>query len=102
MGEGLGSEINIARQSEATDIMYALKKYVDVTGDKEFLYHEGVEMLVETARLWTDLGFYAERMGGRPEGRRYVVSATVTDACGNTSTPAIVGTIFVPHDQRKK
>ena len=40
------------------DIMYALKKYVDVTGDKEFLYHEGVEMLVETARLWNDLGFY--------------------------------------------
>jgi alpha,alpha-trehalose phosphorylase len=47
------------------DIMYALKKYVDVTGDKEFLYREGVEMLVETARLWNDLGFYAERLGGK-------------------------------------
>ena len=47
------------------DIMYALKKYVDVTGDKEFLYREGVEMLVETARLWNDLGFYSERMGGK-------------------------------------
>lgn len=47
------------------DIMYALKKYVDVTGDKEFLYHEGVEMLVETARLWCDLGFYSERMDGQ-------------------------------------
>lgn len=47
------------------DIMYALKKYVEVTGDTEFLYHEGVEMLVETARLWCDLGFYSEQMGGQ-------------------------------------
>jgi alpha,alpha-trehalose phosphorylase len=47
------------------DIMYALKKYVDVTGDKEFLYREGVEMLVETARLWNDLGFYSEQRGGK-------------------------------------
>jgi len=47
------------------DIMYALKKYVDVTDDREFLYREGVEMLVETARLWNDLGFHSERMGGK-------------------------------------
>jgi alpha,alpha-trehalose phosphorylase len=40
------------------DIMYAMKKYVDVTGDEEFLYKYGAEMLVETARLWADLGFY--------------------------------------------
>ena len=40
------------------DIMYAMKKYVDVTGDDEFLYNYGAEMLVETARLWEDLGFY--------------------------------------------
>lgn len=40
------------------DIMYAMKKYVDVTGDEEFLYNYGAEMLVETARLWADLGFY--------------------------------------------
>ncbi len=47
------------------DIMYALRKYVDATGDEDFLYEEGVEMLVETARLWADLGFYSERKGGR-------------------------------------
>jgi len=45
-------------------IVYALKKYVDVTGDTDFLYNEGVEMLVETARLWADLGFYSGRKGG--------------------------------------
>ncbi len=46
------------------DIMYALKKYVDVTGDFELLYDEGVEMLVETARMWLDLGFYSEQEDG--------------------------------------
>jgi alpha,alpha-trehalose phosphorylase len=47
------------------DIMYALKKYVDVTGDEEFLHDVGAEMVVETARLWADLGFYSERKGGK-------------------------------------
>ena len=47
------------------DIIYALKKYVDVTGDDDFLYGEGAEMLVETARLWADLGFYSPRQGGK-------------------------------------
>ena len=40
------------------DIMYALQKYVSASGDLDFLYNQGVEMLVETARMWTDLGFY--------------------------------------------
>jgi alpha,alpha-trehalose phosphorylase len=47
------------------DIMHALKKYVDATGDEEFLYREGAEMLVETARLWLDLGFFSETKGGQ-------------------------------------
>ncbi|PLX83176.1 MAG: family 65 glycosyl hydrolase [Desulfuromonas sp.] len=47
------------------DIIYALKKYVDVTGDQALLYNEGAEMLVETARVWEDLGFYSSRKGGR-------------------------------------
>lgn len=47
------------------DIMFGLRKYVEATGDIEFLYCEGVEMLVETARLWRDLGFFSERQNGR-------------------------------------
>ncbi|PLY11596.1 MAG: family 65 glycosyl hydrolase [Desulfuromonas sp.] len=47
------------------DIMYALRKYVEVTDDKALLYDEGVEMLVETARMWEDLGFYSERKEGK-------------------------------------
>ena len=47
------------------DIAYALKKYVLATGDVDFLFDEGAEILVETARMWTGLGFYSERRGGR-------------------------------------
>jgi alpha,alpha-trehalose phosphorylase len=47
------------------DIMYALRKYVQATGDEAFLRDCGAEMLVETARLWRDLGFYSEAKGGK-------------------------------------
>lgn len=47
------------------DIMYALRKYVNATGDEDFLYEYGAEMLVETARLWRDLGFFSEQKGGK-------------------------------------
>ena len=47
------------------DIMYALQKYVSATGDTEFLKEYGSEMLVETARLWADLGFFSERKDGK-------------------------------------
>jgi alpha,alpha-trehalose phosphorylase len=47
------------------DIMYALRKYVQATGDESFLRDYGAEMLVETARLWLDLGFYSEIKGGK-------------------------------------
>ena len=47
------------------DIMYALRKYVQATGDEAFLRTYGAEMLVETARLWLDLGFYSDAKGGR-------------------------------------
>jgi alpha,alpha-trehalose phosphorylase len=47
------------------DIMYALRKYVQATGDESFLRDCGAEMLVETARLWLDLGFYCDAKGGK-------------------------------------
>jgi alpha,alpha-trehalose phosphorylase len=43
------------------DIMYALRKYVNATGDEDFLHREGAEMLVETARFWRDLGFFTRK-----------------------------------------
>jgi len=47
------------------DIMYALRKYVQATGDAAFLRDCGAEMLVETARLWLSLGFYSDAKGGK-------------------------------------
>lgn len=40
------------------DIAFAIKRYVDVRGDKELLVEVGAEILVETARLWEGLGFF--------------------------------------------
>ena len=39
-------------------IVYALERYLNATGDIEFLAHEGSEILVETARMYEDLGFF--------------------------------------------
>ena len=41
------------------DIAHAIKTYVDVTGDTEALAEFGAEILVETARLFSDLGFHS-------------------------------------------
>lgn len=46
-------------------VAHALMKYVQVTGDQEFLHECGAEILVETARLWYDLGFFSDRQGGK-------------------------------------
>ena len=40
------------------DIAYAIRKYVDVRGDVNFLGATAAEVLVETARLWVSLGFF--------------------------------------------
>ncbi|MBW9095465.1 glycoside hydrolase family 65 protein [Microbacterium jejuense] len=45
------------------DVSYALAKYVRATGDDEFLYREGVDIAVETARLWATLGFWRSSDG---------------------------------------
>lgn len=42
------------------DIAYALSQYVGATGDEEFLAREAVDIFVETARLWADLGFWRD------------------------------------------
>jgi len=41
-------------------VVYALRRYVEVTGDEELLWDIGVEIAVETARMWADLGFYRD------------------------------------------
>lgn len=40
------------------DIAYAVVSYYLTTGDLDFIKETGEEVLLETARLWLDLGFY--------------------------------------------
>ncbi len=40
------------------DIAYALMQYVGATNDVGFLVRDGVDLLVETARMWAELGFW--------------------------------------------
>jgi alpha,alpha-trehalose phosphorylase len=47
------------------DIAFALHKYVEITGDRAFMEEHGAEILIETARLWVDLGFFSDRKGGK-------------------------------------
>lgn len=58
-------EAGTAQYHINADIAYALRKYVNATGDDEFLFTYGAEILVETARLWYDLGFFSPRKGGQ-------------------------------------
>jgi alpha,alpha-trehalose phosphorylase len=46
------------------DIAYAMRQYGQVTGDVDFILDEGAEVLIETARLWMELGFFSERRDG--------------------------------------
>ena len=66
-------EAGTAQYHINADIVYALKKYIDATGDGAFLHRYGAEMLVETARLWVDLGFFDD------EGRFHIFGVTGPD-----------------------
>jgi len=42
------------------DVAFAVAKYVRATGDVDFLHREGSDIVVETARMWSTLGFWRE------------------------------------------
>ena len=42
------------------DIAYGISRYVDVSGDEDFLKDYGLEILIETARFWISLGYMDE------------------------------------------
>jgi alpha,alpha-trehalose phosphorylase len=42
------------------DVAQAVRRYLEIRGDRRFLTEAGAEILVETARLWESLGFYAD------------------------------------------
>ena len=45
------------------DVTYAVAKYVRATGDADFLARGAIDIVVETARLWTTLGFWRHTEG---------------------------------------
>lgn len=47
------------------DIAYAVWQYYEATGDYAFLRDYGAEMLVETARVFADVGGFADCRGGK-------------------------------------
>lgn len=47
------------------DIAYALSLYLQVTGDTAYLKEKGAEILIETARVWADVGSFADCKGGK-------------------------------------
>ncbi len=53
-------EAGTAQYHINADISYAVRRYVRATGDQEFMDAYGAEILVETARLWEDLGFHGK------------------------------------------
>ncbi len=50
------------------DIADAVRRYVMITGDREFEEHYGCELLVETARLWESLGHHDDYGSFRIDG----------------------------------
>lgn len=46
------------------DIAWAIRLYVDASGDEAFLRDMGAEMLCETARIWLQIGYFNPRRGG--------------------------------------
>jgi alpha,alpha-trehalose phosphorylase len=55
------------------DIAFAMRQYARIRGDDRFLSELGAEVLVETARLWEDLGFHGD------DGRFHIHGVTGPD-----------------------
>ena len=53
------------------DIAHALSQYVAASGDRSFLAREAIDILVETARLWADLGFWRRTDGASDVGEAF-------------------------------
>src|SRR5699024_5899597 len=52
-------EAGTAQYHINADIAHAMVKYMWATDDEDFMIREGVDVLVETARMWVSLGFFS-------------------------------------------
>ncbi|HUG86740.1 MAG TPA: glycosyl hydrolase family 65 protein [Euzebya sp.] len=69
-------EAGTAQYHINADITYALTKYARISGDRELLHDMGAEILVETARLYADLGFFRD---GGPDASFHIHGVTGPD-----------------------
>jgi len=51
-------EAGTAQYHINADIAYAINRYLQATDDWSYLIQEGIDILVQTARLWVSLGFF--------------------------------------------
>ena len=58
-------EASVAEYHLNSDIAYAIWRYYDSTGDKEFLYDYGAEIVFETAKFMAHRGCFVEENGGK-------------------------------------
>lgn len=58
-------EASTAEYHLNSDIAYAVWRYVDTTGDKDFLYNYGAEVVLETAVFMSLRGKFVEARGGK-------------------------------------
>jgi len=54
-------EAGTAQYHINADIAYAVDRYMRLTADLDYLTSEGLDILVDTARFWADLGFFDAR-----------------------------------------
>lgn len=48
-----------------SDIAYAVNQYVAISGDTDFMYNYGLEMLCEISRIFADVGHFSEYRDGK-------------------------------------
>ena len=53
-------EAGTAQYHIDADIAYSINRYISATKDMDYLTNQGLEILIETARLWASLGFFDE------------------------------------------
>lgn len=49
----------------SADVAFGVSRYVDATGDMEFLQKYGLEILLETARVWMEAGHFSRLRAGQ-------------------------------------
>lgn len=75
------------------DIAHAIHSYGEVTDDDAFMFNEGLEMLVETARFWLEWGHFDENQEG---------AFVINDVTGPDEYTAIVNNNYYTNLMAKK